>query len=175
MRLSCLLAFGVLTLAVPPISAQGLLRGGARPIDLDEAANQPERYVHFPLPDDIESRVGGQLKSVESLEPFKKLIDNVLRDPKKFKLDAEALKRLKLDDPELQKQVKDWMAKQPAGKQPSPEDMQKLKGLIEQSPKIDAPAREAPAPVPAPAQIEPAPLPPAKEDRFRDWLKGAME
>jgi hypothetical protein len=177
MRLACLIAFGILILAAPPISGQGRLRGGVRSIEVDEAGNKPDRYVHFPLPDDIEGRVGGQLKSVESLEPFKKLIDSALSDPKKFKLDAEAIKRLKLDDPDLQRQVKDWMAKQPVGKQPSPEDLQQLKGLIEQPAKIDAtpPAAMPPPPPSAPAPIEPAPLPPEKEDRFRDWLKGAMD
>ena len=32
-----------------------------------------------------------------------------------------------------------------------------------------------PPPLPPPAPIDPAALPPAKEDRFRDWLQGAME
>jgi hypothetical protein len=173
MRRACLLAFGMLILATPTISAQGRVR----PIEGEAAGNKPERFVHFPLPDDIEARIGSQLKSVESLEPFKKLIDNALRDPKKFKLDAEAIKRLNLDDPDLQRQVKDWMSKQPIGKQPSPEDLQKLNGLIEQPPKIDTPppASVTPPPSPAPAPVGPAPLPQEKQDRFRDWLKVAMD
>jgi hypothetical protein len=174
MRLSHLLAFGILTVVALPISAQGQPKGGRRPMDLGRAADKPERFVQFALPDDIERRIGGHLQSIESLEPFKKLIDNALRDPKKFKLDAEALKKLQLDNPELRQQVKDWMAKQPIGKQPSPEDLRKLKGLIEQAPKIDPPPPTSVTPAP-PAPIEPVPLPPDKDDRFRDWLKGAME
>jgi hypothetical protein len=173
MRLSHLLAFGILTVVAPPISAQGQPKRGQRPIDL----GNPDRYVHFDLPDDIESRIGGHLKSIEALEPFKKLIDNALRDPKKFKLDAEALKNLQLDNPKLRQQVKDWMAKQPIGKQPSPEDLRKLKGLIDQAPRIDPPppASVTPAPAAPPTPIEPGPVPPDRDDRFRDWLKGAME
>src|SRR5947209_953349 len=123
MRLSLLLAFGIMSVGVLPVAGQGLSKGGLRPLALRKGPDKPSRYFPFSFDGDAEQRVNNQLRATEALDPFRDLIDKALRDPEKFKLDAATVKNLKLKDPQLEQQIKDWVARQPPGKLPSAEEL----------------------------------------------------
>jgi hypothetical protein len=177
MRSYALLALATLPLAVSPVAAQA--DGGP------DAPKKGSRYVPFAFdPKEVEKLTQFQLEAAEQKELLKGLVDKILRDPKKFKLDPKTLQGLNLNDPALQEQFKGILKDIPKGKEPSPEVLKKLGDELQKNLLKGQPTNEN-GPVPLPGHPPPALPPPPKhpaappnpdpEAPALDWLKRLME
>src|SRR4051794_37422690 len=101
-----LLSLAILLASVAAAPAQPKLR---IPLHRDK----PPRYEHLPFDGNIQDIVADQLEWSKDLEPLKGLVEQILRDPGKFQLDADSAKKLNLNNPALRQTLKDWIAKNP--------------------------------------------------------------
>ena len=130
------------------------------------------RYVPLPFDGNVELLVKQRLDVAKELEPYKDLIDQVLRDPKKFNVDPKTIAGFDVqNNPAMQKLAQDWLAKQSATGQPDPEQMRKLQETF----KKFLPATEGRAENPQPSTLDPAPDPAPEPDAPKDPLANVTE
>jgi hypothetical protein len=165
MRSYALLAISFLAATIVPTSAQQPAKDGV----------PGSRYVPFPFERDVRGTVNDQLAAMKQLQKYKDVLAKLMRDPDKFQLNPDTLKKLNLNDPKLRKTLEPWVKKQGNGDALSLPELKKLQAQMQQLAKDSAVEDRAPevgAPEPPPVE------PPAANDReetARDWLKNAME
>jgi hypothetical protein len=106
------------------------------------------------------------------------LIEKFARDQEKLKLDSKLPDSFNPNNPALQELIKDFVAKQPPEKAPTPEQVQRLeqamRKLTDKQPELPV---ENASDFPVPAGLTPSGAPAAAPapDEIKDWLEGFME
>lgn len=96
------------------------------------APRERNRFVPIPFDVNPEDLVAQQLRLAEELGPLKDLVGQILRDPKKFNLDAQAAKGFDLNNPALKGLLQDWIARhEPRDKTLTPEQLKDLQAGLQ--------------------------------------------
>ncbi len=142
------------------------------------------QYVPIPFEGDLEAMLKAQLERAGRLEPLQDLWKKVQGDLKKYHIDPHQLPKLDLEDPQVHKLVQGWLEKPPPALKLSPEQVQKLREVLEQFEKGQAAPDWRPKPSAAPPAALPATtsgrsaLTPDQNDLtrwLRDWLSEVEE
>ena len=167
MRFRALLALGIIVFGACPVMAQ-----------------PKQRYVPFPFDLNAEALVQDRLNQLKDLHHAQDFIEKLLRDSKKLNLDdktREMLKKLNLNDPRVQDQLKPWMDKSVDGKLPvAPKELPKFEEVIKKVAEDQQTPAPAPptGPAPTPADLSSPPESPPVADseaEVRGWLENTME
>jgi len=142
---------------------------------LPAAAQQPgrpfgpakaSRYVEFDFDVDADALVRQRLADAEKLDQFKKLLKDILTDPKR-KIDPKLIEKLKPRNADEEKRLKDWVEKNIKDKPPTLQDVKKFEEFIQKPPPPPEPADNPP-----PDRKEAGE---AKDEPGRNWMKTVME
>src|SRR4051812_42827365 len=89
---------------LPPILLLlAAVTAAGQPKKLPPAPEKPPRYERLPFSGNVEDIVQDQLDWAKELEPLKGLVEQMLRDPKKFQIDPDSAKGLNLNNPALRR------------------------------------------------------------------------
>src|SRR5437870_3641552 len=75
------------------------------------ADGQDHRYVPIPFEGNFETLFKDRLRSAKEIEPLQRILDQMKRDPAKFKVDPAILNKINLEDPAIRSLIDDIKAK----------------------------------------------------------------